>query len=59
MEGGVEGQLSPTSSQNNPKETHNFAIGGTAENGFGAPLCSILAPAAATGANAARRGLMM
>lgn len=38
IEGGVEGQLSPTSSQNNPKETHNFAIGGTAENGFGSAL---------------------
>lgn len=38
IEGSVEGQLSPTSSQNNPKETHNFAIGGTAENGFGSAL---------------------
>lgn len=38
IEGGVEGQLSPTSSQNNPKETHSFAIGGTAENGFGSAL---------------------
>lgn len=38
IEGGVEGQLSPTSSQNNPKETHNFAIGGTSDNGFGSAL---------------------
>ncbi|HHR1156418.1 TPA: TonB-dependent Fe(3+) dicitrate receptor FecA [Raoultella ornithinolytica] len=36
--GGVEGQLSPTSSQNNPKETHNLMLGGTADNGLGAAL---------------------
>lgn len=30
IEAGVEGQLSPTSSQNNPKETHNLMVGGTA-----------------------------
>lgn len=35
---GVEGQLSPTSSQNNPKETHNLMVGGTANNGFGTAL---------------------
>ncbi|MDR8474217.1 hypothetical protein XC68_15525, partial [Klebsiella pneumoniae] len=33
-----EGQLSPTSSQNNPKETHNLMVGGTADNGFGTAL---------------------
>lgn len=38
IQGGIEGQLSPTSSQNNPKETHNLAIGGTADNGFGSAL---------------------
>ena len=38
IQGGMEGQLSPTSSQNNPKETHNLAIGGTADNGFGSAL---------------------
>lgn len=38
IEAGVEGQLSPTSSQNNPKETHNLMIGGTADNGFGTAL---------------------
>lgn len=38
IEGGIEGQLSPTSSQNNPKETHNLLIGGTANNGFGSAL---------------------
>lgn len=38
IEAGVEGQLSPTSSQNNPKETHNLMIGGTADNGFGSAL---------------------
>ncbi|MGE0970920.1 TonB-dependent Fe(3+) dicitrate receptor FecA [Klebsiella sp. WOUb02] len=38
IEGGIEGQLSPTSSQNNPKETHNLLIGGTADNGFGSAL---------------------
>jgi outer membrane receptor for Fe3+-dicitrate len=55
--GGVEGQLSPTSSQNNPKETHNLMMGGTADNGFGPP-CSTPAPAAATGANTAPRASM-
>lgn len=35
---GVEGQLSPTSSQNDPKETHNLMVGGTADNGLGAAL---------------------
>ncbi|AXC67828.1 TonB-dependent siderophore receptor [Salmonella enterica subsp. diarizonae serovar 59:z10:-] len=34
----VEGQLSPASSQNNPKETHNLMVGGTADNGFGTAL---------------------
>lgn len=38
IEAGVEGQLSPTSSQNNPKETHNLMVGGTADNGFGTAL---------------------
>ncbi|AWK43981.1 TonB-dependent Fe(3+) dicitrate receptor FecA [Photorhabdus laumondii] len=38
IDASVEGQLSPTSSQNNPKETHNFMIGGTADNGFGTAL---------------------
>ncbi|HAV0432523.1 TPA: TonB-dependent receptor family protein [Klebsiella oxytoca] len=38
IQGGMEGQLSPTSSQNKPKETHNLAIGGTADNGFGSAL---------------------
>ena len=38
IEAGVEGQLSPRSSQNNPKETHNLLIGGTADNGFGTAL---------------------
>ncbi|MGS3447892.1 TonB-dependent Fe(3+) dicitrate receptor FecA [Klebsiella electrica] len=36
--GGVEGQLSPNSSQNNPKETHNLMLGGSADNGLGAAL---------------------
>lgn len=35
---GVEGQFSPASSQNNPKETHNLMVGGTADNGFGTAL---------------------
>lgn len=35
---GVEGQLSPSSSQHNPKETHNLMVGGTADNGFGAAV---------------------
>ena len=38
IEAGGEGQLSPTSSQNNPKETHNLMVGGTADNGFGTAL---------------------
>ncbi|WP_437887330.1 TonB-dependent Fe(3+) dicitrate receptor FecA [Phytobacter sp. V91] len=38
IEAGMEGQLSPSSSQNSPKETHNLMIGGTAENGFGSAL---------------------
>ncbi len=38
IEAGVEGMLSPTSSQNNPKETHNLLVGGTADNGFGSAL---------------------
>lgn len=38
IEAGVGGQLSPTSSQNNPKETHNLMVGGTADNGFGTAL---------------------
>lgn len=38
IEAGMEGQLSPTSSQNNPKETHNLMVGGTADNGFGTAL---------------------
>ena len=38
IEAGMEGQLSPTSSQHNPKETHNLMIGGTAQNGFGSAL---------------------
>ncbi|BBV76969.1 transporter [Raoultella planticola] len=36
--GGVEGQLSPSASQNNPKETHNLMLGGSADNGLGAAL---------------------
>lgn len=55
--GGVEGQLSPTSSQNNPKETHNLMLGGTADNGLGLPY-SIQVPAAATGVNIAPRASM-
>lgn len=35
---GVDGQLSPSSSQNNPKETHNLMVGGTADNGLGAAI---------------------
>ncbi len=54
--GGVEGQLSPTSSQNNPKETHNLMLG-TTDNGLGLP-CSIPVPAAATGVNIAPRASM-
>lgn len=34
IEAGVEGQLSPTSSQNNPKETHNLMVGGTSGQRF-------------------------
>lgn len=52
IEAGVEGQLSPTSSQNNPKETHNLMVGGTADNGL-APRCSTPARAAVTGASTA------
>ncbi|GHL76546.1 hypothetical protein ECZU34_42940 [Escherichia coli] len=52
IEAGVEGQLSPTSSQNNPKETHNLMVGGTADNGFGTALL-YPARAAVTGASTA------
>lgn len=38
IEAGMEGQLSPASSQNSPKETHNLMVGGTADNGFGTAL---------------------
>ncbi|KHP05454.1 transporter [Salmonella enterica subsp. enterica serovar Havana] len=38
IKAGVQSQLSPTSSQNNPKETHNLMVGGTADNGFGTAL---------------------
>lgn len=38
IETGVEGLLSPTSSQNSPKETHNLMVGGTADNGLGAAI---------------------
>ncbi|MFJ5361529.1 TonB-dependent Fe(3+) dicitrate receptor FecA [Pectobacterium sp. CHL-2024] len=38
MSAGIEGQHSPTSSQHNPKETHNLLVGGTADNGFGSAL---------------------
>lgn len=38
IEAGVEGMLSPSSSQNSPKETHNLMVGGTADNGFGSAL---------------------
>lgn len=38
IEAGMEGQLSPSSSQNHPKGTSNLMIGGTADNGFGGAL---------------------
>ncbi|MGB9094923.1 TonB-dependent Fe(3+) dicitrate receptor FecA [Erwinia sp.] len=38
MEAGMEGMLTPTSSQNDPKGTGNLMIGGTADNGLGAAL---------------------
>ena len=38
VEGGMQGMLTPTSSQNDPKGSGNLLIGGTADNGFGAAL---------------------
>ncbi|CCG88693.1 TonB-dependent Fe(3+) dicitrate receptor FecA [Erwinia piriflorinigrans] len=38
IEAGMEGLLSPTSSQNDPKGSGNLLIGGTADNGLGAAL---------------------
>lgn len=38
IKAGIDGQLSPSSSQKNPKEVHNLMIGGTADNGFGSAL---------------------
>ena len=38
LEAGMEGLLSPTSHQNDPKGTGNLMIGGTADNGLGAAL---------------------
>lgn len=38
IEAGMEGQLTPASSQNDPKESHNLLIGGSADNGLGAAL---------------------
>lgn len=38
LSAGMEGALSPTSSQNDPKGTGNLMIGGTADNGLGAAL---------------------
>ena len=38
IEGGMQGMLTPTSSQNDPKGSGNLLIGGTADNGLGAAL---------------------
>lgn len=38
LSAGMEGALSPTSSQNDPKGTGNLMIGGTADNGLGAAM---------------------
>lgn len=38
IEAGMEGLLTPTSTQNDPKGSGNFMIGGTADNGLGAAL---------------------
>ncbi|GAA0483957.1 MULTISPECIES: TonB-dependent Fe(3+) dicitrate receptor FecA [Tatumella] len=38
IDAGTEGMLSPSSSQNSPKETHHLMVGGTADNGFGSAL---------------------